>query len=69
MLIGILFALLAMVLNSVGALLAGEAASRVTKSRPIAVQPLYLLGLFTDLIAWLSGAAALRVYRCSRYRR
>lgn len=61
MLIGILFALMAMILNSAGALLAGEAARRATKSRPIAVQPLYIVGLLVDLIAWLCGAAALRV--------
>lgn len=60
MLIGILFALTAMILNSAGALLAGEAARKVTKSRPIAVQPLYIGGLLVDLIAWLCSAAALR---------
>lgn len=60
MLIGILFALTAMILNSAGALLAGEAARKVTKSRPVAVQPLYLGGLLVDLIAWLCSAAALR---------
>ncbi|MDN5857479.1 MAG: hypothetical protein L0H84_02550, partial [Pseudonocardia sp.] len=60
MLIGILFALAAMVLNSAGALLAGEAARRVTKSRPIMMQPLYLGGLFVDLMSWLCAAAALR---------
>lgn len=60
MLIGILFALLAMVLNSAGALLAGEAARRVTKSRPIGLQPLYLLGMGADLVAWLCNVVALR---------
>jgi drug/metabolite transporter (DMT)-like permease len=59
-LIGILFALLAMVLNSAGALAAGEAARKATKSRPLAVQPFYLGGLFIDLISWLCSAAALR---------
>lgn len=61
MLIGILFALLAMVLNSAGALLAGEGARRATKSRPIAVQPPYLVSLVVDLLSWLCGVVALRV--------
>lgn len=60
MLIGILFALMAMVLNSAGALAAGEAARKATKSRPLAVQPFYLGGLFIDLLSWLCSAAALR---------
>ena len=61
MLIGILFAVLAMVLNSAGALAAGEAARRVTKSRPLVVQPFYLGGLLIDLSSWLCSATALRV--------
>jgi hypothetical protein len=60
-LIGILFALMAMILNSLGALLAGEGAKRATKSRPLAVQPAYLSSLLVDLFSWLSGVAALRV--------
>ena len=61
MLIGLLIALVAMVLNSVGALLQASGARRATRSRPAAVQPRYLGGMFVDLLAWLCAVAALRV--------
>ena len=61
MLIGLLIALVAMLLNSIGALLQASGAQRATRSRPAAVQPRYLGGIFVDLLAWLCAVAALRV--------
>ena len=61
MLIGLLIALVAMLLTSVGALLQASGAQRATRSRPAAVQPRYIGGLLVDLIAWLCAVAALRV--------
>jgi len=58
--VGLLVALVAMVLNSVGALLAADAARRASHTRPIAVQPRYLFVLLLDLIAWLFAVVALR---------
>jgi hypothetical protein len=60
-LIGLLIALVAMVLNSVGALLQASGAQRATRSRPAAVQPRYIGGVLVDLLAWLCAVAALRV--------
>jgi drug/metabolite transporter (DMT)-like permease len=60
-LIGLLIALVAMLLTSVGALLQASGAQRATRSRPAAVQPRYIGGLLVDLIAWLCAVAALRV--------
>lgn len=60
MLIGLGAALVAMVLNSVGALLQADGALRATRSRPVAVQPRYLGGLGADALAWLCSAFALR---------
>ncbi|WP_232661357.1 hypothetical protein [Pseudonocardia sp. TRM90224] len=60
MVIGLIVAVVAMVLNSVGALLAADAAGRATRKRPIAVQPRYLLALFVDLCAFLFTVVALR---------
>ena len=61
MLIGLLIALVAMLLNSAGALLQASGAQRATRSRPAAVQPRYLGGMFVDLLAWLCAVVALRV--------
>ncbi len=61
MLIGLLIALVAMALNSAGALLQASGAQRATRSRPAAVQPRYLGGIFVDLLAWLCAVVALRV--------
>ena len=61
MLIGLLIALVAMLLTSVGALLQASGAQRATRSRPAAVQPRYIAGLGVDLLAWLCAVAALRV--------
>jgi drug/metabolite transporter (DMT)-like permease len=59
-LIGLLEALAAMVMNSVGALLTADAAGRATRKRPIAVQPRYFAALGVDLIGFLCAVAALR---------
>lgn len=59
-LIGLLVALVAMVLNSAGALLQADGARRATRTRPIAIQPRYLGGLLVDLMAWLCSVLALR---------
>lgn len=60
MLIGLLVALVAMSLNSVGALLQAAGARRATHSRPVAVQPRYLGGIVVDFVAWLCAVVALR---------
>jgi drug/metabolite transporter (DMT)-like permease len=59
-LIGLLIAFVAMLLNSTGALLQADGARRATRSRPVAVQPRYLGGLVVDLVAWLCAVVALR---------
>lgn len=60
MLIGLLVALVAMVLNSAGALLQADGSRRATRSHPVAVQPRFLAGVLVDLVAWLCAAVALR---------
>ena len=60
-LVGILFAAVAMVLNSCGALLQAEGARRATRARPAAIQPRYLAGMLLDLVAWGCAVLALRV--------
>ncbi|GAA1250992.1 hypothetical protein GCM10009609_12900 [Pseudonocardia aurantiaca] len=60
MLVGILFAVVAMVLNTFGALLQAEGARRATRKRPAFLQPRYLAGIFTDLVAWGFAVLALR---------
>lgn len=60
MLIGILLAMVSMTLNSVGALLQAAGSQRATRKRPVAVQPRYLAGLLTDLVAWGFTVLALR---------
>jgi hypothetical protein len=60
-LVGILFAAVAMVLNSCGALLQADGARRATRTRPAAVQPRYLAGMLLDLMAWGFAVMALRV--------
>lgn len=59
-LIGLGAALVAMVLNSIGALLQADGALRATRTRPVAVQPRYLAGLGADGLAWVCSAFALR---------
>lgn len=60
-LVGVLLAMVAMVLNSGGALLQAEGTMRATRTRPAGVQPRYLAGLGLDLIAWICAVFALRV--------
>lgn len=60
MLIGLGAALVAMLLNSVGALLQADGALRATRRRPVALQPRYLAGLGADGLAWFCSAVALR---------
>src|SRR5687768_4795210 len=60
-LVGILFAAAAMVLNSCGALLQADGARRATRTKPAAVQPRYLAGMALDLVAWGCAVMALRV--------
>jgi hypothetical protein len=49
-----------MVLNSCGALLQAEGTRRATRKRPPFLQPRYIAGLFTDLLAWGCSVLALR---------
>jgi drug/metabolite transporter (DMT)-like permease len=49
-----------MVLNSLGAILQGEGARRATRKRPAFIQPRYLAGILTDLVAWGFAVLALR---------
>ena len=60
-LVGILFAAVAMVLNSCGALLQADGARRATRTKPAAIQPRYLAGMLVDLVAWGCAVLALRV--------
>jgi hypothetical protein len=60
-LVGILFAAVAMVLNSCGALLQAHGARRATRARPAIMQPRYLGGMLVDLVAWGCTVMALRV--------
>src|SRR5690606_3394641 len=60
-LVGILFAAVAMILNSCGALLQAAGARRATRTRPAAIQPRYLAGMLLDLVAWGCAVMALRV--------
>jgi hypothetical protein len=60
-LVGILFAAVAMVLNSCGALLQADGARRATRARPAVIQPRYLGGMLLDLVAWGCAVMALRV--------
>jgi drug/metabolite transporter (DMT)-like permease len=59
-LIGLLIAFVAMLLNSTGALLQADGARRATRNRPVAVQPRYIGGILVDLVAWLCAVVALR---------
>ncbi|WP_214371199.1 hypothetical protein [Pseudonocardia sp. H11422] len=60
MLIGLLFAVIAMVLNSAAGLLQFDGAGRATPRRPLVVQPFYLVGLVVDALAWVFTVLALR---------
>ncbi len=60
MLIALLFALGAVILNSVAALLQSDATTRTTRHRPLIVQPRYLSGLVFDGLGWVCTVVALR---------
>ncbi|MCW2718236.1 MAG: hypothetical protein QOG20_4248 [Pseudonocardiales bacterium] len=60
MVIGLLFALCAMLLNSVAGLLQAEGTRRVGARRPLITQPTYLAGLVIDLLGWVCTVVALR---------
>jgi len=60
MLIGLLSALLATVLNTVAGLLQSDATTHVRRGRPLAVQPRYLGGLVVDGLGWVATVLALR---------
>ena len=59
MLIGLFFALCAMVLNSVAGLLQSAATRRVSKRRPLVAQPRYLGGVVVDGLGWACTVVAL----------
>ena len=60
MVTGLLFALVATVLNSVAGLLESDATRRVTRGRSLVTQPRYLGGLVVDGLGWASTVVALR---------
>ncbi len=61
MLIGALFALAAMVLNSIAAMLQADATTRTRPRHPLAAQPRYLGGLLMDGLGWVCTVIALRL--------
>ncbi|MHA6797168.1 hypothetical protein ACVGVM_27190 [Pseudonocardia bannensis] len=60
MLIGLIVAIVAMVLNSAAGLLQSDGAGRATRRRPLVLQPRYLVGLVVDALAWVCTVVALR---------
>jgi hypothetical protein len=60
MVTGLLFALLATVLNSVAGLLESDATRHVAPGRSLVTQPRYLGGLVVDGLGWASTVVALR---------
>ncbi len=60
MLIGLFSALVAMLLNSVAGLLQSDATRRVSRRRPLVVQPHYLGGVVMDGLGWACTVVALR---------
>lgn len=60
MVVGLLFALAATVLNSVAGLLESDATRHVTPRRPLATRPRYLGGLVVDGLGWAATVVALR---------
>ena len=60
MVVGLLFALVATVLNSAAGLLESAGARRVAPGRPLATQPRYLAGLVVDGLGWAGTVVALR---------
>jgi drug/metabolite transporter (DMT)-like permease len=60
MLISLLFALAATVLNSIAGLMQSEATRHATRRRPLAAQPWYLAGLLVDGLGWVATVGALQ---------
>lgn len=60
MLIGLVWALVAMLFNSVANLLQSGAARVATPSRPLVVQPRYLSSFIADGLGWAASVVALR---------
>lgn len=60
MLIGLLFASVAMLFNSVAAVLQSDAAGQVRRTRAILTRPRFLAGLGVDALAWSCTVVALR---------
>ncbi|MBN9109629.1 MAG: hypothetical protein J0I34_12675 [Pseudonocardia sp.] len=60
MVLGLVFAVAAMVLNCVAGLLQSDATTRTTRRRPLALQPRFILGLIVDGLAWVCTVVALR---------
>ena len=54
------FALVAMVLNCVAAIVQSDAAGQARRTTAVFLQPRFLLGLLVDLLAWSSVVVALR---------
>lgn len=59
-LIGLAFALGAMLINSGAGLLQSDATRRVSRRRPLVAQPRYIAGLVLDVVGWAGTVAALR---------
>jgi len=59
-LIGVAFAFVAMLLNSMGGVLQADATRRVSRRRPLVAQPGYLAGLIVDGLGWVGTVVALR---------
>jgi hypothetical protein len=60
LLLGLLFAVVAMVLNSVAGLMQADATRYVTPGRPLVSQWRYLIGLLVDGLGWVCTIVALR---------
>jgi drug/metabolite transporter (DMT)-like permease len=58
---GLLFAVVATVLNTVAGMLQSDATRHVTSRRPLAAQPRFLTGLVFDGVGWLSTVVALQI--------
>jgi drug/metabolite transporter (DMT)-like permease len=59
-LLGLVFAVAAMVLNCVAGLLQSDATTRTRPGRPLALQPRFIGGLVVDALAWVCTVVALR---------
>lgn len=60
MITGLLFAVVAAVLNTVAGMLESDATRTAAPGRPLIARPRYVVGLVVDGLGWLSTVAALR---------